>query len=207
MERSLVRSKVKTNYFRFLCDSTLFKYKIETEPKIPSASVGLLYRILGKIRDQISKLLDPYQPSNFVIYSPIQIDETTLTSEYDNVTYTIKLVPIGLLETSGKDKEAMVFLGRFFKVLQGSLKLKQVGKKYFNDKEQKDFREWKLSVWPGYQTSLNFYGNQFLINVDSCFKVLREKSVLEFIDELMPNFKGNQERVKEEMVGMIVMTK
>jgi aubergine-like protein len=207
MSRAVQRTKVKSNYFNFTCDNPIFKYKVETEPVVPSNQVGLLYRILSKLRDTLNNLLSPYQPFNFMIYSPSHIDETTFTAEHDNVSYTVKLVPTGMLEVSGTEKESLVFMGRFFKVLQGNLKLKQVGRKYFNDKAPEEFSQWKLTVWPGYQSSLNQYKDHILINVDSCFKVLRETTVYEFLDDLMTKFQGNQERVKEEMIGMTVMTR
>lgn len=207
MSRAVQRTKVKSNYFNFTCDNPIFKYKVETEPVVPSNQVGLLYRILSKLRDTLNGLLSPYQPFNFMIYSPSHIDETTLTAEHDNVSYTVRLVPTGMLEVSGTEKESLVFMGRFFKVLQGNLKLKQVGRKYFNDKAPEEFSQWKLTVWPGYQSSLNQYKDHILINVDSCFKVLRETTVYEYLDDLMTKFQGNQERVKEEMIGMTVMTR
>ena len=208
MQNQAVRKlKVKSNYFQFLCDTPIFKYKVDTEPQVPSTQVGLLYRVLSKLREQLSGLMNPYQPFNFMIYSPAHIEETTLTAEWDNVTYTVKIVPAGMLEVSGKEKEALVFMGRFFKILQSNLRMKQVGRKYFNDKAPEEFQQWKLTVWPGYQTSLNMYKDHILVNVDSCFKVLRETTVYEHIENLMSRFGGNQERVKEETIGMIVMTK
>jgi hypothetical protein len=207
VQKNAKRIKVKSNYFQFTCDIPVFKYKVETEPQVPSNQVGLLFRILGKCRDKLTELFTTYQPANFSIYSPTQIEEAALAAEYDSVAYNIKIVPTGMLEVSGKEKESMVFMGRFFKVLQSALRLKQVGRKYFNDKTPEEFSQWKLTVWPGYQTSLNQYKDHILVNVDSCFKVLRETTVYEFLDELMQRYSGNQERVKEEVVGMTVMTR
>ena len=210
MESSNVQSKVVpvcSNYFRFKCDTPIFKYKINTEPQIPSNQIGLLMRILSKLRSELEKDLSPYQPFNFTIYSPQQHDEIVKEIDFDNVKYVVKIVPSGVLQMGPQEKEAMVFMGRFFKLLQQHLKLKQIGRKYFNDRAHEDFNQWQLTVWPGYQTSLNQYKNNILINVDSCFKVVRETTVYQFIDSLMSRYNGNQEKVKEEIVGMTVMTK
>lgn len=206
-QKALVRTSVKTNYFNFSCDQPLFKYKVDTEPQIDSNQVRLLFRILAKLKEPLSKLLEAYQPFNFMIYSPTHAEEAIFNTEFENVNYTVKLVPTGMLEVSGKEKESMVFMGRFFKLLQSNLKLKQIGKKCFDDKAQENFNQWKLSVWPGYQTSLNNYQEKILINIDPCFKVLRETTVMEFLKDLMSRFQGNQERVKEELIGMIIMTR
>ena len=201
------RTVIKTNYFRFKCDIPILKYKVSTDPQIPSNQVGLLYRILAKLRDTLTNLMSPYQPFNFTIYSPTQIDETILVVDHENVRYSVKIEPTGILEVTGQDKEALVFMGRFFKVLQSHLKLKQIGRKYFNDKAPEDFSRWKLTVWPGYQTSLNQYQSQILVNIDTCFKILRETTVYEFIETLMSKYRGDQEKVKDEIVGTTVMTK
>lgn len=207
-DNSLVqRTVVKTNYFRFKCDIPILKYKVSTDPQIPSNQVGLLYRILAKLRDTLNNLMSPYQPFNFTIYSPAQIDETVLVVDHENVRYSVKIEPSGILEVNGNDKEALVFMGRFFKVLQSHLKLKQIGRKYFNDKAPEDFSRWKLTIWPGYQTSLNQYQSQILVNVDTCFKILRETTVYEFIETLMSKHRGDQEKVKDELIGTTVMTK
>lgn len=207
-EEPLIRkSLVKTNYFRFKCDIPILKYRISTEPQIPSNQIGLLYKILSQLKETLTKLMSPYQPFNFTVYSPTQIDETTLVADYENIRYSVKIEPSGLLEVTGEDKEALVFMGRFFKVLQSHLKLKQIGRKYFNDKTPEEFSKWKLTVWPGYQTSLNQYKTQLLVNIDTCFKVLRETTVYEFIENLMSKYHGDQERVKDEIIGTTVMTR
>ena len=201
------RIKVKSNYFQFNCNTTIFKYKVVTVPQVPLTQVGLLNKILSKLADKLFNILNPYQPINFTIYSPTQSDGATLTTIHENINYTINLIPSGILEVSEKERESLAFMGRFFKILQSNLKLKQVGRKYFDDKIPEDFQQWKLTVWPGFQTSLNQYKNHILLNVDSCFKVLRQTTMYEHIKELMVRFRGNQERIKEETIGMIVMTR
>jgi len=206
-EEALVKKTViKTNYFSFKCDLPILKYKITTEPQIPSTQLSLLYRILSQLKERISQFMDPYQPSNYIIYSPVQVEEIILKTEYENVTYSVKIEPVGLVELTPHDKEAKAFMGRFFKVLQNGLKFKQVGRKYFNDQAPKEFPHWKLTVWPGYVTSLNQYQSQIFVNIDTCFKVLRNTTVYEYIEDLMSKFKGDQERVKDEIVGTTVMT-
>jgi len=206
-EEALVKkTMIKTNYFSFKCDLPILKYKITTDPAIPSNQLSLFYRVLAQLKPQLSKLMDPYQPANTVIYSPVHIEEVVLKAEYENVSYSVRLEPSGLVELRSNDKEARTFMGRFFKVLQNNLKFKQIGRKYFNDQAPKDFPQWKLTVWPGYQTSLNQYQSSIFVNIDTCFKVLRKTTVYEYIEDLMSKFHGNQEKVKDEIVGTTVMT-
>ena len=198
---------LRTNYFKFRCSVPILKYKVNTEPTIPTTQVGLLYKVLSKLRDKLNGLLGAYQPSNFMIYSPTQIDETSFEQTYENTNYKVTLSPSGILDLDGNEKEALVFMGRFFKVLQSQLRLKQIGRKFFNDKSPEEFKQWKLTVWPGFQTSLNQHQNKVLMNIDACFKVVRETTVYEHIENLMSRFSGNQEKVNEEFAGMVVMTR
>lgn len=119
-----MNKKLLTNYFKFGYSTAIFKYKVTTEPQIPPNQIGLHMRVLSRIRGEIEKVLDPYQPFNFMVYSPVRLeDETTFESEYENVKYQIFFSPSGTLRMSTEDKEAIVFMGRLFKLLQRNLKL------------------------------------------------------------------------------------
>lgn len=110
--------KIITNYFKFEYSSVIFKYKVTTEPQIPANQIGLHMRILSKIRTEIEKVLDPYQPFNFMVYSPVRLeDEATFETDYENVHYKINFEPSGTLRVTTEDKEALVFMGRMFKLL------------------------------------------------------------------------------------------
>jgi len=199
---------LRSNYFKFRCSVPILKYKVNIEPTIPSNQVGLVYKVLAKLREPIGNLLGgAYQPINFMVYSPTQADEATFEATYDNVNYKVTLSPSGILDMDSNEREALVFMGRFFKLLQGNLRLKQIGRKFFNDKAPEEFKQWKLTVWPGYQTSLNQHQSKVLLNIDTCFKVVRETTVYEHIENLMSRYSGNQEKVNEEIAGMVVMTR
>ena len=199
--------KLYANYFRFKMTKHIFKYRISTEPQIPSNEMGLLYRVLGKIKEELQKSLIVYSPIGFSIYSPTAIDELILNGvKYENQEYSITITQSGILNVE-EDREATNFLGRFFKTLQAKLKFKQVGRKYFRQDAPFDFPNFKLKIWPGYATSLNLYGQNILINIDSAFKVLRETTVYEVIDEYKNKFPDADEKIREELIGMTIMTR
>ena len=185
----------------------IFKYKISIEPQIPSNQMGLLYRVLGKVKEELQKSLIVYSPIGFSIYSPTAVEELVFDKvAYENQEYCITITQSGILNIE-EDREATNFLGRFFKTLQAKLKFKQVGRKYFRQDAPFDFPNFKLKIWPGYATSLNLYGQNILINIDSAFKVLRETTVYEVIDEYKNKFPDADERIREELIGMTIMTR
>src|SRR4051812_1734019 len=63
------------------------------------------------------RTLDPYQPFNYMIYSTTQAQETTLAVAFENVIYTVDLIPLGLLVVSKEERESLAFMGRFSKIL------------------------------------------------------------------------------------------
>lgn len=200
--------QVKGNYFSFVCSKVLFRYKITTEPEISSTKLGLLYAVLSTLKDQLTSIFKPYQPVNWLIYSLVQIQEViVLTTSLENLEYVVRIQPSGMLEIKNNERESTAFMGRLFKNAQRNLKLKPVNRKYFDPNGGQNFPKWKLSVWPGYQTSLNYYQNQILVNIDTCYKVIRETTVYEFMTEVARVSQGNQQRIKDTLSGMIVMTK
>jgi len=203
----LRKTLIKTNYFRFRCHIPILKYKVNVEPTIPSNQVGLFFKILNQIRPDLDKILGTYQPLPFVIYSPNQCDETVFVRDYENVSYSIKIEPLGILDLSQEDKEGLGFMGRFFKILQSSLRLKQIGRRYFNPENPTEFPQWKLSIWPGFMTSLTQHQRHILINIDTSCKVVRETTIYEYIENLMSKYKGDQDKIKDELIGISVMTR
>ena len=201
------KSSVLTNYFPLISRTPFFKYKINVTPEIPINQLRLLYKILSQLKQELSQHLNLYQPLNFNIYSPTQCEEFTLQTTYENIDYTLVIGPPNLIELSQDKTESSAFFGRFMKILQSTIKLKPVGRKYFDDQRAKEFPNWKLSVLPGYQTSLKFCKQQVIIKIDSCFKVIRQETVYDYLEGLMQKYKGDQDRVKDEVIGRIIMTK
>ncbi len=206
MDRS-EKPKIIANYFPVVSKAPFFKYKVTVVPEIPNTQLKLYYKILSLLKIPISQHLNPYQPIHSVIYSPTQSEGFTLQVDYENIQYTVTIQSPSLLELTRDQRESKAFVGRFMNILQRNMKLQRVGRKYFNSSESISFGNYKLAAWPGYQSSLKTLKNGFNLNVDLCFKVIREESVYDYLQTLMQRFKGNQDRVRDELVGCTVMTK
>jgi len=195
-----------TNYFPLKSNTPFFKYKITSEPEIPNNQLKLLYKVLSQLKNDLSQILVIYQPINFQIYSPTQSDTFTLTTEYENIEYTLTFEPPVLIELSKDHRESTAFCGRFLKILQNTIKLKPVGRKYFNPEKAQNFPQWKLAVWPGYQSSLKCHKEQVMMNIDLSFKLIRQETVYDNMIELRKRYRSI-DRVRDELVGQIIMTK
>ncbi len=89
------------------------------------------------------------------IFTPTTIDKPLeIPAEYENTKYMVKISQAGILNVK-KDREAMNFVGRVFRTIQGRLRLKQIGKKFYDPTRAVRIQEYNMEIWPGYNLALN----------------------------------------------------
>lgn len=198
----------KANYFKFETTAKIFKYNVKFDPEVSENQMKFFMKMINKLRPQLSEKLHFFYPQNFLLYSPEAVNEDmTFTVEEENRNYEVGISMAGLLSI-GQDKESLNFFGRFFKILQQKLHLQQIGRKYFDPKEGKTFSDLRLEVWPGFSTSLNNYGPNFLVNIDTSYKILREDSALDVINDLVKtNNENPNSLIENQLSNTTVMTK
>ena len=49
----------------------------------------------------------------------------------------------------------MNFVGRIFRTVQYKLRLKQIGKKFYDPSKAVKIPEYNMEIWPGYNLALN----------------------------------------------------
>ncbi|XP_055334423.1 piwi-like protein 1 [Paramacrobiotus metropolitanus] len=68
----------------------------------------------------------------------------------------------------------------------------------------------RVTLWPGFATAIGFHDHGILLNIDNRFKVIREVTMFELIDDGFRRFRGSRQEVEqmvsEEIVGSIVIT-
>lgn len=199
----------KANYFRFETTGKIFKYNVKFEPEVSENQMKFFMKMINKLRPQLYEKLKFFYPQNFLLYSPEAVnDDLVFTVDEENRKYEVTVSMGGFLSI-GQDKESLNFFGRFFKILQQKLRLQQIGRKYFDPKEGKVFKDLRLEVWPGFSTSLNNYGSNFLVNVDTSYKILREDSALDVIQDLLKASRNENFNnfVEGQLTNTTVMTK
>jgi hypothetical protein len=207
MEKSQAVSKARvfTNYYKIKLGAPIFKYKVEISPSIPSNQIMLFMGIINTIRKDLNKKMNVFVPFNFSLYSPFQLEEEIFQTSYENVDYSVTITNVGLLDFA-KGGEAQILVGRMMKLAQLSMNLKPVGRKYFNDKKAIPFNAYKIKIWPGCSTSVKVNNGTCMLNLDLGYKVLKEQTMLDYLEDLKRQYKGNMERIKEEIIGMTVIT-
>uniref|UniRef100_A0AAQ6IMX5 Piwi domain-containing protein n=1 Tax=Anabas testudineus TaxID=64144 RepID=A0AAQ6IMX5_ANATE len=89
------------------------------------------------------------------------------------------------------------------------LNMQQIGRNYYNPSDPLNIPQHRLTIWPGYTTTILQYESSIMLCTDVSHKVLRSETVLDFMGNLRQQC-GNQrfpEICAKELIGLIVLTK
>jgi len=82
------------------------------------------------------------------------------------------------------DKDHLNFLKVFFNSLMRGLRFETIGRKSFNSAKAHVLDQHKIKVWPGFDARLIMKESGVLLNIDVCFKVVRQDTALDYMNEL-----------------------
>ncbi len=130
-------------------------------------------------------------------------------TELDGVKYTISVDWVQLMEPT--DKDHLNFLKIFFNSLMRGLRFECIGRKSFNSAKAHSLDAHKIKVWPGFDARLIMKESGVLLNIDVCFKVVRQDTALEFMNDLRGKCEQKnldfQEECQEALKGTTVVTR
>jgi len=206
--------KLFSNYFTIGFDSNeikgVNKYTCKFEPEVPDNSRKVRTLIIRTVKEKVKEYLDFFIEWGNCIYSLKKYEEVPkLETEHDGVKYVITIEWVQLMLQS--DKDHMNFLKIFFNSMMRGLRFETIGRKCFNAAKAHSLDAHKIKVWPGFDARLIMKENGVLLNIDVCFKVVRQDTVLEFINDLKRKCeeKGldSQEEISTALKGTTVVTK
>jgi len=206
--------KLFSNYFSMEFDSPTIKgvnkYTCKFEPEVPDNSRKVRTLIIRTVKEKIKEKLDFFIEWGNCIYSlKKEQDVPKLETEHDGVKYTIAIDWVQLMEPT--DKDHMNFLKIFFNSLMRGLRFETIGRKSFNSAKAHSLDAHKIKVWPGFDARLIMKEQGVLLNIDVCFKVVRQDTVLEFINDLRSKCEqknlDSQEEIENALKGTTVVTK
>uniref|UniRef100_A0A3Q1JE75 Piwi-like RNA-mediated gene silencing 1 n=1 Tax=Anabas testudineus TaxID=64144 RepID=A0A3Q1JE75_ANATE len=199
--------QLSANFFRILSRPqwVLYQYHVDFNPPMESRRLrsALLFQheeALGSARSFDGALLFlPHRLHN---------KETVLHSETRNgekvqitVTLTNELPPTSPV--------CIQFYNIIFRRILRILNMQQIGRNYYNPSDPLDIPQHRLTIWPGYTTTILQYESSIMLCTDVSHKVLRSETVLDFMGNLRQQC-GNQrfpEICAKELIGLIVLTK
>ncbi|XP_011372960.1 piwi-like protein 3 [Pteropus vampyrus] len=200
--------KLFANHFRVTsCPQWIaYKYNIDYMPDIENGDVreSLLFQheaLFGKchIFDGNSLLLPCALPKS----------KTELVSHFKDQLVKVTIEFSSELTPTSPDR--LRYYNILFRKILKIMKLRQVGRNYYNKEKAEEIRQHKLEIWPGYVTSILQYENSMTLCADVNHKLLRMETAYDLIMRIREDAKKKgidvKEQVSKELVGSIVFTK
>ncbi len=166
--------------------------------------------IIRTVKEKLKVHLDFFIEWGNCVYSLKKTAEVPkMETELDGTKYTITIEWVQLMEPT--DKDHLNFLKIFFNSLMRGLRFETIGRKSFNSAKAHSLDAHKIKVWPGFDARLIMKETGVLLNIDVCFKVVRQDTVLDYINELKQKIeqKGGdfEEELQAALKGTTVVTR
>ncbi|XP_011630854.1 piwi-like protein Siwi [Pogonomyrmex barbatus] len=195
---------LQTNYFKLLkaTDWAIYQYHVDFAPEEDRTIVrkGLLKlhkeSIGAYIFDGTVMYTSRRLPDRMVFTSTRQSDE-------QHITITVRIVGDMIVG----DAHYIQFFNIIMRKCYDHLKLKLVGRNYFDPVNKIVLPECKLELWPGYLTSIRQHERDILMCAEITNKVMRLETL---VDILRNCYQEDKQRYRENfastVIGMVVLT-
>jgi aubergine-like protein len=141
-------------------------------------------------------------------------DSGILLSSFCEIEYYLQITKRGEIPLNDAESQFLMKSKQYFNILVKSklrdLGLVQLGidRNNYMPNEQINIEGQPLVLWPGYYTSVDISKIGLQITIDSCFKLLRSDTVLDYMDDItFKNGSRGRRLITEELVGKIVMVR
>ncbi|XP_073468568.1 piwi-like protein 1 [Aquarana catesbeiana] len=182
----------------------LFQYHIDYNP--PMESYRLRTALLYQHEETIGKA---HAFDGTILFLPKRLNKVTevfsQTRNGENVRVTITLTN----ELPPTSPTCFQFYNIIFRRLLKIMNMKQIGRNYYNPSDATEVRAHRLTIWPGFSTSILQYETSIMLNIDVSHKVLRNETVLHLMRNIYESCEQQkfQDLCTKELVGQIVLTK
>jgi aubergine len=206
-----------TNFFpvRIRADNSIYNYSVAFVPPIEGSLTPVKRRIFYQLEDTLTLKFGPHIFTGGNLFStkdigeaPHMIQSETPTTDDPDMTYVVQLLKVAALELDDilnpekynkKAETARQFFNVIVKKILRAGNLQPLGRiqKYFLESKAKRIEEFKMEVWPGYKTSINYLQGGLLLDIDYASKLLRTESVMACMDEIYNNC-GTMEEYQQQ---------
>ena len=196
---------VTSNYFEVLTrpDMCLFQYRVDFSPEIDHT--GLKQTLL---RNHES-LLGKYIFDGTLLYGTTRFPqpmELFTSRRNDDTRIAIRLRLVG--EVKKEDANHVNVMNIILRRCLKMLNLTMMKRNYFDSEAAIEIPQHKLTIWPGYLTTIHPHDSNYLLGVEIVHKVLRQDSALNVMERIRRECRtGNVwNEIKAALEGQIVMT-
>jgi len=190
-----------TNHFKFsIKEQAIYQYAVEFKPEVDS--IKLKHRLIDEQKDFFGPtyifdgaMLFLLKKLSSPVSELVSLDKATGLK----VTLTVELPP-GIISIQLCNL-------MFRKNILRRLKLKLIGRNYFDPQRAVHIEKHRVQLWPGFLTSINTTDAGVMLVADVTHKVLRMDTVWDFIQDLQQKVPRIwKQKVEEQLRGMIVLT-
>ncbi|KAJ7994148.1 hypothetical protein DPEC_G00262900 [Dallia pectoralis] len=199
--------ELRANFFKILSRPqwVLYQYHVDFKPVMESRRLrtALLFQheeTLGRAHTFDGALL--FLPRRLhnpetVLYSETRMGEKVQIT----VTLTNELPPTSPV--------CLQLYNIIFRRVLKMMNMQQVGRHYYNSADPLNIPQHRLTIWPGFVTTILQYESSIMLCTDVSHKVLRSETVLSFMLELRHRTgeRSFPEACAKELVGLVVLTK
>ncbi|KAM8866343.1 piwi-like protein 1 isoform 1-T2 [Synchiropus picturatus] len=199
---------LSANFFRILSrpEWVLYQYHVDFDPPVEDR------RRRFRLVSQQEQTLGPARSfDGAILCLPIVLPDkqTKLQSE----TRTGEKVEVTITLTNALPPSSPVciqFYNIIFRRILRILEMQQIGRNYYNPKDANEITRHRLTIWPGYTTTILEYESAIMLCTDVCHKVLRSETVLDFMFSLKERCGGSAnftDICTKELIGQVILTK
>ncbi|XP_056448599.1 piwi-like protein 1 [Gadus chalcogrammus] len=183
----------------------LYQYHVDYQPPMEARRLrsALLYHhsdLLGTARSFDGAILFlPHKLPNkeTVVHSETRHGEKVQIK----ITLTNELPP--------SSPVCLQFYNIIFRRILRMLDMQQIGRHYYQPKDPLSIPQHRLTIWPGFTTTILQYESSIMLCTDVSHKVLRSETVLDFMVSLRQQCGPQRfpEICAKELIGLVVLTK
>lgn len=186
-------------------DTCIEEYHVEFDPNIESIHIRS-----KMLRSETAKEIigTVYHWNGTNLYLPKRLGSkiTNFTTEHPTTgqNVAVKLVYI----KRPPAEELLQFYNSLMHKVMHRLKYVIFNRQHYSPLHKIQLDEFRLSLWPGWITSIQQLDGGLKLSVDTTFRVLRMETALDVMVEVRNKFRGPalKEAMEQELIGTIVMT-
>ncbi|XP_034941705.1 piwi-like protein Siwi isoform X2 [Chelonus insularis] len=201
---------LEANFFKILNapDWCLFQYRVDFAPEEDRNAVrkGLLRLHKDRLGTYIFDGTVMYTCNRYANVSTTESMKLTSKRESDDATIEISVRLVG--EMSKGDPHYLQLYNILLRRGLEHLRLQLVGRNYFDARAKIEIREFRLELWPGYQTSIRQHERNILMGVEITSKVMRQETLLDILNNVRQRVDSGdlQAACRAEVIGLTVLT-
>ncbi|XP_018800241.1 PREDICTED: protein piwi [Bactrocera latifrons] len=194
---------LQTNYYRLLTKPTwrIFQYHVDFSPHIE------LRRVRGGMLSEHRATLGGYLYDGTKLFTSCKLaEEKTVIrakSKFGD-SYTIVIKYVGVISMT--EWQSLQILNLILRRSMEGLKLQLVGRNFYDALAKIDLREYRLQLWPGYQTSIRQHERDILLCAEITHKVMRTETVYDILKRCTETARDFEEEFRRNVLGLTVLT-